>query len=512
MRTRKIFLILLILVSLIACNPIEKEQVQPNIIYFFADDLGYGETGVYGQEFINTPNINGLADSGVRFTNHYAGAPVSAPSRYVFLTGQHTGNAYIRSNDEWTERGDVWNYEEACNNSELEGQRPMKEGTITLASFLQDHGYKTGLFGKWGLGAPGSEGEPTKQGFNSFYGYNCQRQAHNLYPPHLWEDTLKVSLNNTIVAPSSKLEKDADPMYDSSYSKFNQNDYAPELIHDKAIEFLEENKDEQFFMYYASPLPHLPLQAPEEFVQSYKAFFGEEEPYSGANGYFPNRTPRATYAAMISYLDYQLGDLISKLKELGIYENTIIIFSSDNGPTYCGGVDFDFFKSTGSLSNGYGRTKGFVYEGGIRVPMIVSWPGKVQPGSISNHVSASYDIFPTICDINGFDIPDKLDGLSFKQALLGENQEEHKFLYWEFPSYNGQQAVRMGKWKGVRKNIFDGNLNIELYDLEKDAQELNDLSEIYPEIVQQMEEIMSVEHSEAENNKFKFVQLGDNKK
>jgi len=212
---------------------------------------------------------------------------------------------------------------------------------------------------------------------------------------------------------------------------------------------------------------------------------------------------------MISYLDDQLGELVALLKEEGKYENTIIILSSDNGPTYLGGVDFDFFESSKPFANGYGRTKGFVYEGGIRVPMIASWPGKIQPGSISTHISAFYDMMPTLCDLAGAEIPSDIDGISLKAELLGDTQEAHDFLYWEFPSYKGQQAVRMGKWKAVRKNIFDGNMHIELYDLSQDTLEQNDLSEDYPEVLAQIQQIMVAEHEEATNNRFKIPQLGD---
>jgi len=494
---------------LIGCNTIKKEERSPNIIYFLADDLGYGEVGVYGQKRIKTPNIDALAKSGIRFTQHYSGAPVCAPARYVFLTGKHSGNAYIRGNDEWNERGDVWDYEKVFLDPGLEGQRPIPANTVTIGSQLKKAGYTTGIFGKWGLGAPKTDGTPILQGFDTFYGYNCQRQAHNLYPSHLWENTEKVLLNNELVSPNTKLDSLADPYDDNSYSKFLQKEYAPKKIHEKAISFIKANKDEPFFMYYASPLPHLPLQAPKEYVDKYRKIFGEEEPYIGNESYFPNRYPRATYAAMISYLDDQLGELVSTLKELGIYENTLIIFSSDNGPTYLGGVDFDYFESSKPFSNGYGRTKGFVYEGGIRIPLIASWPNHIKPGTTSDHISAFYDLMPTICELSGIEPPKDIDGISFKATLLDKKQKKHDFLYWEFPSYNGQQAVRIGKWKGVRKNIFDGNLAIELYDLETDIEEKVNVSKQYPEIIKKMEIIMKQEHEPASNDKFKFEQLGD---
>lgn len=506
---KRILVTILYCFILLACNSIKKDERPPNIIYFLADDLGYGEVGVYGQKKIITPNIDALAKNGMMFTQHYSGAPVCAPSRCVLLTGKHTGHAFIRGNDEWNERGDVWNYEKAFLDPTLEGQRPMLRNTVTLGKQLKKAGYKTSILGKWGLGAPETDGIPNLQGFDYFYGYNCQRQAHNLYPAHLWENTEKVLLNNKLVAPSTKLDSLTDPYDDQSYSIFNQKDYAPEKIQQKALSFIKENNDNPFFMYYASPLPHLPLQAPKEYVNKYRKIFGDEKPYIGDKGYFPNRYPRATYAAMISYLDNQLGELVALLKELGVYENTVIIFSSDNGPTYLGGVDFDYFESSKPFSNGYGRTKGFVYEGGIRIPLIVSWPNHINPGTTSDHISAFYDLMPTICDISGVEPPEKIDGISFKSALLNQEQEKHDFLYWEFPSYKGQQAVRIGKWKGVRKNIFDGNLKIELYNLETDLEEKIDVSSQYPEIIERIKTTMKQEHETATNDKFKFKQLGD---
>jgi arylsulfatase len=501
--------IFLISILFFGCNTSNKDEVRPNIIYFLADDLGYGEVGVYGQNKIQTPNIDALANNGMMFTQHYSGAPVCAPARYIFLTGKHSGHAFIRGNDEWNERGDVWDYALASEDPSLEGQRPIPNNTITLGDQLKKAGYKTSILGKWGLGAPESEGIPNLQGFDYFYGYNCQRQAHNLYPAHLWENTSKSILNNELVPPRTKLDSLADPYDEASYAKFQQKDYAPEQIHEKALDFITENKDNPFFMYYASPLPHLPLQAPKEFVDKYREIFGDEEPYLGDMGYFPNRYPRATYAAMISYLDHQLGELVSKLIELELYENTIIIFSSDNGPTYTGGVDFDFFESSKPFANGFGRTKGYVYEGGIRVPLIASWPNKIEAGSTSDHISAFYDLMPTVCDLAGIVPPENIDGLSFKAVLLGEEQKPHEFLYWEFPSYKGQQAVRIGKWKGVRKNIFEGNLDIELYDLNVDQLEQNDVAASHPEIVKTIGNIMIQEHNPSENERFKFKQLGD---
>lgn len=495
--------------SISSCMTASKPEEKPNIIYFLADDLGYGETGAYGQQKIQTPNIDALAKNGMRFTSHYSGSPVCAPSRYVLLTGKHTGHAYIRGNDEWKERGDVWNYEKASADPSLEGQRPIPNNTITIGKKLKEAGYTTAILGKWGLGAPGSEGVPNNQGFDYFYGYNCQRQAHNLYPPHLWENSLKDYLDNELVSPGTKLDSLADIFDEESYEAFTQKDFAPEIIHEKALTFIKEHAEKPFFMLYASPLPHLPLQAPQDKVAEYQDLLEEEGPYTGHQGYFPNKYPRATYAAMISYLDQQVGELIASLKEEGIYDNTIILFSSDNGPTYCCGVDYDYFESSKPFSNGYGRTKGFVYEGGIRVPLIASWKDHIEEGSVSEHISAFYDLMPTVCDLAAVDPVEESDGISFKATLLGEEQEKHDFLYWEFPSYNGQQAVRLGKWKGIRKDIFKGNLAIELYDLETDPAEQVNLAEQNPEMVKEIEGIMLSEHVPAEVKRFSFKELGD---
>lgn len=492
----------------------QQENTKPNIIYILADDLGYGELGCYGQELIETPNIDELARYGMLFTQHYSGAPVCAPSRCVLLTGLHTGHAQVRSNDEWKARGEIWNYESASMNPELEGQRPMKTGTITIGSLLQEAGYKTALIGKWGLGAPLTESIPNKLGFDFFYGYNCQRQAHSYFPLHLWKDTSKVILNNKLVPPKTRLKEGADPYDIDSYSDYWLNEYAPELMQKELITFIRENDSNTtghpFFIYYATPIPHAPLQAPEKWVKYYHEMIGEEEPYLGNMGYFPCRYPKATYAAMVSYLDEQVGEIIEVLKDRGLYENTIIIFSSDNGPTYNGGTNSPFFDSAKPFKSQQGWGKGHVHEGGIRIPMIASWPGKIQEESKSDHISAFYDVLPTLCEISGINNPVDSDGISFLPVLLGEDeQEEHEFLYWEFPSYSGQQAVRMGKWKAIRRNIMKGNLEIELYNLEEDIQELKNVADQFPEVVKQMEVIMQQEHQQAESNSFRMELLGD---
>ncbi|WP_100629007.1 arylsulfatase [Algoriphagus formosus] len=490
-----------------SCQPAEQKPQKPNIVLILADDLGYGEVGFNGQKLIKTPHMDALAASGKIFTNHYTAAPVCAPARGMILTGLHSGHAYIRGNDEWRERGEVWDYAKAAADPNLEGQRPLPAETQTIAKILQQNGYKTALVGKWGLGGPLSEGIPTNLGFDYFFGYNCQRQAHSLYPPHLWENETKVTLNNELIVPGTKLDSLSDPMNLDSYAKYFQPDYAPDVMHQKALSFLEENSEQPFFLYYASPLPHLPLQAPKELIMEYVEIFGEEDPYDGSKGYFPARYPRATYAAMISLLDQQIGELRKKVEEMGQLENTIFILTSDNGPSYTGGVDFEFFESSAPFSNGYGRTKGFVYEGGIRVPMVVNWPGKVDAGTQSDHASVFYDLMPTFCELIGVAVPDETDGKSFLPAILGQEQEPHDYLYWEFPEYGGQQAVRMGQWKAVRQKLKEGVIQTELYDLSSDPQEQNDVSDQYPEILSQLEEIMKNEHQTSSIERFQIPVL-----
>lgn len=493
----------------ISCNTSVKEKPeQPNIIYILADDLGYAELGCYGQEKIETPNIDALATNGMRFTQHYSGAPVCAPSRCVLLTGKHLGHAQIRGNDEWADRGPVWDFEAMSKKPNLEGQRPLKTGTTTIGTLLQNAGYKTAVVGKWGLGAPLTDGIPNKQGFGFFYGYNCQRQAHTYFPVHLWKDTTKVLLNNKLVPPNTKLQEGADIYNPESYTDYWLTDYSPDLMQKEVLHFIKENKNKPFFMYYATPIPHNPLQAPKRWVDYYHKKFGDEEPYIGNKGYFPHRYPHACYAAMVSYLDEQVGEIVAALKDLGLYENTLIIFTSDNGPTYTGGADSPWFDSAKPFKSEFGWGKGNVNEGGIRVPMIAQWPGKIKPGTETDHISAFYDVLPTFCEIAGIKAPVDIDGKSFLPTLLGsENQEKHDFLYWEFPESGGQQAVRMGKWKGIRKNIDKDSLQIRLYNLETDVQELDDVSSQNPDVVAKIESIFRNEHEMAEIEKFRMKAL-----
>ncbi|MEM9261394.1 MAG: sulfatase-like hydrolase/transferase, partial [Bacteroidota bacterium] len=394
--------------------------------------------------------------------------PVCAPARGVLMMGRHTGHAFVRGNDEDGKRGDVWNFQAMFDDPRLEGQRPIPDSLITIAERLQQANYTTALIGKWGLGAPQSEGVPNRQGFDYFYGYNCQRQAHNLYPTHLWENESRVMLRNNFLAPHVLREQGPEQSDSSFFGQSLQEDFAPTMMQAAALDFIRANAEEgPFFLYYASPLPHLPLQAPQRWVDYYREKFGPEEAYRG-KGYFPSQYPRATYAAMISYLDEQVGDLIAELKKLGEYDNTLVLFSSDNGGAYTAGVDADFFQNCAPFKSGQGNGKGYVREGGIRVPLIAHWPGVITGGTTSDHISAFQDVTPTLCEVAGLTAPTDLDGISFLPSLKLQEQAAHPYLYWEFPAYHGQQAVRKGKWKAMRQNMNDGNLTLQLYDLSSD--------------------------------------------
>jgi len=493
-------------------NKVKVKNVnKPNIIYILADDMGYGDAGAYGQKKIETPNIDALAKNGMLFTQYYA-MPVCAPSRYSLMTGLHSGHAYIRGNDEWDERGDVWSFQAMETNPALEGQLPVPDSTVTIAKVLKKAGYKTALVGKWGLGGPMTTGIPNNQGFDYFYGSLCQRQDHQYYPGHLWENTYRVALNNKVQDPNIKFPSDKDPMDSANYEVYNQNDYAPDFIIKAALKFIDKNKDQPFFLYYPDPLPHASMQAPADLVEYYHKKFGDEKPYLGGS-YVPCRYPRATHAAMITLLDRHVGQIVKELKEDGVYDNTIIIFSSDNGSSNEGGADCVFFDSNGPFKNEYGWGKGFLYEGGIREPLIVSWPGKIKAGTKNDLICATWDMMPTLCELAGVSIPENIDGISCLPTLRDqpEKQKKHSFLYWEFPGYDGQQAVRFGKWKGIRFNLDKGNLKIKLFDLENDIREQHDVADQHRQIVKKMEEIMKKEHTTASVDRFKMKIIDGNK-
>ena len=467
----------------------------PNVIYILADDLGYGELGCYGQEKIKTPNIDRLAAEGMRFTQHYCGNAVCAPSRCSLMTGKHPGHAYIRTN----RRAKLPDELKAKYGLEFAGQEPIPDAEVTIAEMLKQQGYATAAIGKWGLGQFGTTGDPNRQGFDLFFGYNCQAHAHSYYPAHLWRNHEKILLNNHPPVPGhARLPQGADPNDPASYAPFKGSDYAPDRMIDVALRFIRENKDRPFFLYFPSTIPHLALHVPDEELKPYLGQW-EETPFVGGKGYgyTPHRTPRAAYAAMISRLDKDVGRIMALVKALGLDDNTIVMFSSDNGTTHLEQeVDYEFFHSVGPLRG----LKGSLYEGGIRVPMIARWPGKIPAGTTSDHLSAFWDVMPTIAELTGVKPPAGIDGISFAPTLLGrpEQQKEHEYLYWEFPSYGGQQAVRMGDWKGVRQNMLRRNnpdpLKIELYNLKDDVGESRDVAADHPEIVARIRAIMQAAH------------------
>lgn len=440
----------------------------PNIIYILADDLGYGELGSYGQTKIKTPNLDKLARHGMRFTQHYSGSPVCASSRCVLMTGKHTGHSYIRGN---TEKGG-WGPDEP------EGQYPLLDKEVTVAEILKKKNYATAVIGKWGLGGPGSEGHPNFQGFDFFYGYLCQRVAHNYYPTHLWQNHDVDVLGNTYFKAHQRIKNPPDSNED--WKKYQGKVYATDRMIEEAEKFIDAKKNGPFFLYYATIVPHVAIQVPDDSLEQYDGQF-EETVYLGNKGYLPHPTPRAAYAAMISRMDRNIGRIVDKVKSLGLENDTIIIFSSDNGPTFNGGTDHKFFQSAKHLRG----LKTSVFEGGIRVPMIASWPGKIKPGTTSEHVSAFQDFLPTVCEIVGHSAPEESDGISFLAEVLGKSdqQKQHQLLYWELKK---QQALRMGDWKLVRRANKNNEIKNHLFNLADDESEKNNLAQSNPEKLQQL--------------------------
>ena len=464
------------------------ESRRPNIVFILADDLGYGDLSCYGQQKFKTPNIDRLAAEGMKLTAHYSGNNVCAPARCALMSGKHPGHAYIRDNRGGLGEGG-------------EGQEPVPAGELKLPLTLKQLGYTLGGFGKWGLGPVGSSGDPNQQGFDVFYGYNCQAVAHNYYPTHLWSNRTRVVLNNPKFAAHQKLPPDADTNAPASYAQFRGNDFAPDLIGEQALKFVRQNRDRPFFLYYPTTVPHLALQVPEDSVTEYAGKF-PETPYPGGRGYLPHRTPRAAYAAMITRMDREVGRMLALVKELGLDENTIFIFTSDNGPLYggLGGTDTDFFNSAA----GFRGRKGSYYEGGFRVPCLVRWMGKIAPGTISDRVTGFEDWLPTLLELIGAkaQTPAGIDGVSFAPTLFGKAQEARPFLYRETPGNGGQQCVRVADWKLVRQNLKAGpnaakQPTTELYHLATDPRETTDVAAQHPDVVEKLTAIARREHTPA---------------
>ncbi len=432
---------------------------KPNIILIVADDLGYGDLGSYGQQKIQTPHIDALAKSGLSFTQFYAGTTVCAPSRASLMTGLHTGHTAVRGN-----RG-----------FKPEGQFPLPEDAVTLPQLLQEQGYTTAAFGKWGLGYPGSTGMPDKQGFQEFYGYLCQSLAHNYYPDHLWLNGIKINIPQNLTGDSI---------------------YSADHIHRQALAYLAQPKEQPYFLFLPYTLPHGDLDVPRDSVyQHYVKLFNEPPVERVANSkpndrYEPH--PHAAYAAMVARLDAYIRQIRQQVKSMGQEENTLIIFTSDNGPHREDGGDPEFFNSSG-IFRGIKRD---LYEGGIRVPMIASWKNTITAGTKTDHVAAFWDFLPTFLDLSGIKPSGDFDGISFAPTMLHSGkQSKHPFLYWEFHENNGRQAVRMGKWKGVVYNASLANPNpMELYDLEKDPGETNNVAGRNGRLVAELMSIMQREH------------------
>ena len=439
----------------------------PNIILILADDLGYAELGCYGQTKIKTPHLDQLARDGMRFTQFYSGAPVCAPARCTLMTGKHSGHAYTRNNADYK---DPEKLAAKLGWEAFTGQQPIPAEAVTIAELLKARGYATGAIGKWGLGNFGTSGDPNKQGFDFFYGYTCQRHAHNHYPKFLWQNGVKQVLVGNDGGATGAI-------------------HSQERFTAEAVQFLRDHKDGPFFLYLPFIIPHASIQVPDAELAQYQDM--PEGDAAPRDGYKPHPRPHAGYAAMVSFLDKAVGEILAELDKLKLADNTLVLFTSDNGPTHgrVGGADSDFFASSGPLR---GR-KGSVYEGGLRVPLIARWPGKIKAASESEHVAAFWDMLPTLCDIAGSDglqLPDDIDGTTFAPTLLGQRQQkEHGYLYWEFPGYGGQQAIRVGDWKAVRTEMHGakGPLKTQLYLLSDDIGETKDVAAAHPEVVTRLE-------------------------
>ncbi len=437
-----------------------QKNAKPNIIFIFADDLGYGDIGCYGQLKIETPNIDKLAKEGMKFTQFYSGSTVCAPARSSFLTGLHTGHTQVRGNKPFGP----------------EGQTPLPDSVITFVNILQQNGFATAAFGKWGLGFINTSGDPDKKGFDKFYGYNCQSLAHDYFPPYLWDNHEKVDLS---------VNKTSDSIYSAS------------LIHSKAIEYIKLATSKPFFLYLPYTLPHGDVIGPhDELYNYYVTKFGEQsrtgnELKTRPHNIAPEPQLHAQFAAMVGRLDKYVGEIVKAVKEKGIAANTLIIFTSDNGPHRENGGDPEFFNSNGNFKG----IKRDLYEGGIRVPFIACWPGKIKP-SVNAQPAALWDMYPTFLQLARIPLKNKADGISLVPCLLNNGKQRlHEYFYWEFHENDGRQAVRWGKWKGVRLAVNkNAEAPVELYDLEKDPGEKDNIAAKFPSVAEGIRSIMKKEH------------------
>ena len=474
----------LFVASLQAAEPGRK----PNIIFVLADDLGYGDLGAYGQKIIHTPTLDKFAAEGMKFTQHYAGSPVCAPARCVLMTGRHPGHAFVRDNHEI---GSWYSFQ---------GQIPIPADEPSLAAVMKAAGYATAAFGKWGLGGVGSTGDPLKHGFDHFFGFNDQRQAHNYFPQFLNDDEGKFVLTgngNVSEKEGLAIPAGSDSNNPASYAAFIGKQYAPDLCCERALKFIKDNRDKPFFLYYPTTVPHLALQVPEDSLAEYKGKLGDR-PYTGGDGYLPHQYPHAAYAAMVTRMDRDIGRLHQLVQDLGLDGDTIFIFTSDNGAVYpLSGYDPVYFHSNGDL-HGY---KGDIYEGGMREPLIVRWPGHVPAGTTSPFVTGFEDWMPTLLELAGATnlVPATADGISFAATLRGEVQEPRPFLYREFHGYGGQQAIRVGDWKLLRRNLLGtpkkpAAPTLELYNLSEDPMETTNVAAAHPELVEKLSAMMRAQH------------------
>lgn len=431
-----------------------KTAKKPNIIYIMVDDLGYGDLSCYGQRKFQTPHLDQMAKEGIRFTSFYSGSTVCAPSRCALMTGRHTGHAHIRGN----------------------GEHPLRDADFTLAEYCQQQGYRTGVFGKWGLGLADNSGSPEKQGWDEFLGYTSHVHAHHFYTNHLW----KIADGKTVRVPNDSAR------------------HTHLRIMEAGLDFVRKHKDQAFFMYLAITMPHAEVFAPTQsaiapFLNPDGSSKFPETPFVQSKGNYRSQAkPKAHFAGMVTHLDQDVGRLMALLKELGIDENTYVFFTSDNGPHQEGGADPEFFDSNGALTG----IKRDLYEGGIRVPFL-AWGGKVKGGRISDEVLANWDFFPTMAKLIGGKKTNYLDGISFAKVLGGKPLAKSRpALYWEFHERGFDQAVRIGDWKAIRQSRKGGKT--ELYDLKNDIGEQHDLAGQYPEIVAMAEKAMTENRTTSE--------------
>lgn len=454
----------LFVITISTISAFTNAQEKPNIILIVADDLGWGDVGFNGQTKINTPNIDKLADEGMVFNNFYSGSSVCGPSRACLMTGKHTGHSTVRGNPRWTASG-----------------KPVdiSNDDVTIAEELKRAGYHTGIIGKWGLAENLNEGKPNKQGFDYFYGFNKHLPAHHYYPDSIWENNSKIAIKGN----NWKLKKEH---------------YVQDIFTDKAKMYIDKNSKTPFFLYLAYTVPHFELTVPEDSKEQY---LNKNWPLRAMKPghYLHDKNGHVTYAAMVSRLDKQVGELMNQLKELGIDKNTLVIFTSDNGHEY-DKVNNEFFNSNGP----YKGHKRDLYEGGIKMPFVAKWPKAIKAGTSSDHISAYWDILPTFCELAKVDLSTETDGISFIDALKGKNkrQKEHAYLYWEFNEGRGPiQAIRKGKWKLVKRY----QKNIELYNLEIDEGEQNNVATKNPELLNEMKTLLA--SARTEHPDFPLVKL-----